>query len=467
MLLTITTTHKPATDLGYLVHKNPYRCQQTELSFGSLDIFFPEATKDRCTLALLLDVDPIGLVRGKNNARTSVPLEQYVNDRPYVCSSFLSVALSRAFGQALQGRCKERPELVETMMPLTVNMSVLPCRGGEEFLKRLFEPLGYSLAATRHPLDVEFPDWGDSPYYTVELCKETTVKELLNHLYVLIPVLDNQKHYYVGKNEIDKLMRRGEGWLATHPEREGITRRYLKYQSSYAREALARLMEINPAEDELFDEAKAQPEDRMEERLKLNEERLGTVLSALKASGAEKVLDLGCGGGKLLQILLKEKQFTRIVGLDVSFKVLEIASDRLHLAEMPAKQRERIELLHGSLIYRDRRLENYDAAAVVEVVEHLDKARLKAFERVLFEFAKPNTVVLTTPNREYNRMWEAVGPDKLRHQDHRFEWTRSEFRQWAEGVARQHGYAAKFLPVGPVDEELGAPTQMCIFSRNQ
>ena len=467
MLLTISTTHKPATDLGYLVHKNPFRCQQAELGFGSLDIFFPEATKDRCTLALLLDVDPIGLVRGKNSARTSVPLEQYVNDRPYVCSSFLSVALSRAFGQALQGRCKERPELVKTMMPLTVNMSVLPCRGGEEFLKRLFEPLGYSLAATRHPLDVEFPDWGDSPYYTVELCKETTVKELLNHLYVLIPVLDNQKHYYVGKNEIDKLMRRGEGWLATHPEREGITRRYLKYQSSYAREALARLMEINPAEDELFDEAKAQPEDRMEERLKLNEERLGTVLSALKASGAEKVLDLGCGGGKLLQILLKEKQFTRIVGLDVSFKVLEIASDRLHLAEMPAKQRERIELLHGSLIYRDRRLENYDAAAVVEVVEHLDKARLKAFERVLFEFAKPTTVVLTTPNREYNRMWEAVGPDKLRHQDHRFEWTRSEFREWAEGVARQHGYAAKFLPVGPMDEELGAPTQMCIFSLNQ
>jgi 3' terminal RNA ribose 2'-O-methyltransferase Hen1 len=467
MLLTITTTHKPATDLGYLVHKNPYRCQQTELSFGSLDIFFPEATKDRCTLALLLDVDPIGLVRGKNSARTSVPLEQYVNDRPYVCSSFLSVALSRAFGQALQGRCKERPELVETIMPLTVNMSVLPCRGGEEFLKRLFEPLGYSLAATRHPLDVEFPDWGDSPYYTVELCKETTVKELLNHLYVLIPVLDNQKHYYIGKNEIDKLMRRGEGWLATHPEREGITRRYLKYQSSYAREALARLMEISPVEEELLDETKAQPEDRMEERLKLNEERLGTVLSALKASGAEKVLDLGCGGGKLLQILLKEKQFTRIVGLDVSFKVLEIASDRLHIAEMPAKQRERIELLHGSLIYRDRRLENYDAAAVVEVVEHLDKARLKAFERVLFEFAKPNTVVLTTPNREYNRIWEAVGPDKLRHQDHRFEWTRSEFREWAEGVARQHGYAAKFLPVGPVDEELGAPTQMCIFSRNQ
>jgi 3' terminal RNA ribose 2'-O-methyltransferase Hen1 len=160
MLLTITTTHKPATDLGYLVHKNPFRCQQAELGFGSLDIFFPEATEDRCTLALLLDVDPIGLVRGKNSARTSTPWEQYVNDRPYVCSSFLSVALSRAFGQTLQGRCKERPELVETMMPLTARMFVLPCRGGEEFLKRLFEPLGYSVAATRHALDVVFPDWG-------------------------------------------------------------------------------------------------------------------------------------------------------------------------------------------------------------------------------------------------------------------------------------------------------------------
>lgn len=217
----------------------------------------------------------------------------------------------------------------------------------------------------------------------------------------------------------------------------------------------------------MLDEPIAQPEDRIENKLKLNEERLGTVLSALKASGAKTVLDLCCGSGKLLQILLREKQFTMIVGMDVSVRSLEIASDRLHLEEMPAKQRERIELLHGSLIYRDRRLENYEAAAVVEVVEHLDKARLKAFERVLFEFAKPTTVVLTTPNREYNRIWEAVGPDRLRHQDHRFEWTRSEFREWADGVGAQNGYTTKFLPIGPVDVELGSPTQMCIFSRSQ
>ncbi len=463
MLLTITTTHRPATDLGYLVHKNPFRSQQVELAFGSVNVFYPEATQERCTLALLLDVDPIRLVRGKGGFNTSMPLEQYVNDRPYVCSSFLSVALSQAFGQTLHGKCRERPELVETEMPLTARMPVLPCRGGHGFLNRLFEPLGYSVSARRLPLDPESPDWGESPYYTVELTKATTVKELFNHLYVLIPVLDNQKHYYVDQEEIEKLIRRGEGWLAGHPERQEIARRYLKHKSSFAREALARLMEINPAEEQTAVDTESQTEDRVETRLNLGEERLGTVVSVLKASGATNVLDLGCGEGRLLQRLLSDRQFTQIVGLDVSVRALEIAAARLRLSDLPERQRQRIQLLHGSLMYRDRRLEGFDAAAVIEVVEHLDPARLKAFERVLFEFARPATVVLTTPNREYNPTWEAVGSARLRHPDHRFEWSRSEFQAWAAEVAHRYGYLARFLPVGPVSDALGAPTQMGVF----
>ena len=465
MLLTVSTTHRPATDLGYLVHKTPFRCQAKKLPFGIVNIFYPEASDEKCTLAILLDVDTVGLVRGKRKHNRSMPIEPYVNDRPYVCSSLMSMTLSRVFGQTLNGRCKERPELVETPMPLTVKISVLPCRGGEGFLRRLFEPLGYRVDAQQYALDENFPEWGESPYYTIELSKKTSVMALLNHLYVLIPVLDNRKHYYIDKNEIGKLLKRGEGWLPDHPERDNIAKRYLKYLRSYAQEAILRLMEINPAGGDDIGVAEVQSEEKIEKPLNLNEERLGAVLSALKASQAETIVDLGCGSGKLLGLLLKEKKFKKIVGFDVSIRSLEIAHERLYIKDMPPMQRERIELLHGSLMYRDKRLEGFDAAAVIEVIEHLDQPRLKAFERVVFEFARPGVIIMTTPNREYNTLWEAVGPEKLRHQDHRFEWTRDEFEAWADGIAKTYHYSAKFLPVGAVDDQLGAPTQMCIFNR--
>lgn len=463
MLLTITTTHRPATDLGFLLHKHPGRFQSYDLSFGRAHAFYPEAAEDRCAACLLLDVDPVGMVRGKGGAEGM--LDQYVNDRPYVAGSFLSVAISQVYRTALQGRCPDRPELVATPIPLSARLDVLPVRGGERFLRDVFEPLGYAVEAIRHPLDDQFPDWGESPYFSVAVSKETTLSELLTHLYVLMPVFDNQKHYFVGDDEMEKLLARGAGWLADHPEKEEITRRYLKFRPSLYRQALARLVpEEPPTEDE-----PRRPDDRAEEVLErplsLNEQRLGAVLAVLRSSGAGRVLDLGCGEGKLLRELLKDRQFTEIVGVDVSIRSLEAARDRLKLDRMPERQAARIKLLHGSLMYRDQRFEGFDAAAVVEVVEHLDPPRLSAFERTVFEFARPGTVVLTTPNREYNVTWENVGPDRLRHHDHRFEWTRREFQDWAEGIASRFGYTVRFLPVGPVDEALGSPTQMAVFNR--
>ncbi|WP_165225593.1 3' terminal RNA ribose 2'-O-methyltransferase Hen1 [Aquisphaera insulae] len=468
MLLTITTTHRPAADLSYLLHKHPGRFQTYELSFGKAHAFYPEASAERCTACLLLDVDPVGVVRGRGAGEGL--LDQYVNDRPYVASSFLSVAISQVLGTALQGRCNDRPELARTPIPLEARLDVLPVRGGEPFLRALFEPLGYRVEATRHPLDDRFPEWGEGPYYSVTVAGDVTLSALLTHLYVLVPVFDNQKHYFVGDDEIEKLLTKGAGWLANHPAREAITRRYLRSQPSLYRQALARLVEEEePAEASTNEEEPRrsdQAESILEKPLSLHEQRIGAVLAALRSSGARRVLDLGCGEGKLLRELLKDPEFAEIVGMDVSIRSLENARDRLKLDRLPERQAARIKLLHGSLIYRDRRLEGFDAAAVVEVVEHLDPPRLAAFERVLFAFTRPSTIILTTPNREYNVTWENVGADRLRHPDHRFEWTRAEFHAWAERIAARHGYEVRFLPIGPVDDRLGPPTQMGVFHRD-
>ncbi len=460
MLLTLTLTRPPATDLGYLLHKHPDRVQQFELAFGTAHVFYPEVSDERCTAALLLDVDPVGLIRG--GMRFS-RLDQYVNDRPYVASSFMSVALARVFSTAMAGTCNPRPELPEQALPLEARLAVLPVSGGEDLARRLFEPLGYELDGVQHPLDELFPEWGASRYHTLHLRGEVRLRDLLTHLYVLIPVLDAQKHYWVGDDEVAKLLARGEGWLPNHPDRELIVNRYLKYQRPLARAALEQLLaDEDPAVDEDAEQQEAE-EEAVEKPLRLNEQRHGAVAAAIRASGAKRVLDLGCGSGKLLRALMEEQSFEQLVGVDISYRSLEIAKSRLRLDQLAPRQRDRVELFQTALTYRDKRLAGFDAAAVVEVIEHLDEPRLRSFERVVFGHARPTTVVVTTPNREYNAKFEGLPAGELRHRDHRFEWTRAEFEAWSGRVAADNQYRVRFLPVGPEDPELGAPTQMAVF----
>jgi 3' terminal RNA ribose 2'-O-methyltransferase Hen1 len=465
MLLSITNTRKPATDLGFLLHKHPARCQEIELAFGKAFVFYPAADEAQCTAALLLEIDPVGMVRGKAGSIHGGPMDQYVNDRPYVASSFLSVAIAKVFGAALNGKCKQRPELVDTPLPLTVRLAVLPCRGGEGFLEKLFEPLGYRVLAHPHEFDPAFGDWGDSPYFTVELSKEAPLKEVLTHLYVLIPVLDNAKHYYVGEAELENLLAKGGGWLAEHPYKEVITRRYLKHRTSLARQALARLTESDPLEASAETKRSDAAEGDLEKPQRLSDQRIASVLAQVRASGAKTVLDLGCGDGKLLKRLLKEKAFEKVAGMDLSIRALEMAHKRLGVEDLPDRIRKRLTLFHGSLMYRDNRFAGYDAAVVMEVVEHLDPPRLAAFERVLFGNARPRTIVLTTPNQEYNAMWENMPEGALRHGDHRFEWSREAFQAWAATTAEQYGYQVTIHPIGPKSPDLGAPTQMGVFTR--
>ncbi len=462
MLFTITTTAHQADNLSFLLHKHPARVQVFRLKFGKVHVFYPEVSETRCTAAMLLEVDPVALVR-RHGGGSSGTLGAYVNDRPYVASSFLSVAISQVFGTALAGHCKDLPDRVDEAMPFEVNITVLPCRGGETVLRQLFEPLGYQVDVTPHALDERFPQWGTSRYFTVTLKATCSLQALLSHLYVLVPVLDDDKHYYVGEDEVEKLLRRGERWLPSHPERDLITERYLKYQRSLVREALARLQEDAVTPD-VTAERCAAAEEALEAPVRLNALRLEAVLETLKHCGARRVLDLGCGEGKLLVMLMKDAHFEKLVGVDVSAQALESAAKRLHLDRHP-KRRERVSLLHGALTYRDDRLHGFDAAALVEVIEHLDTPRLRALERVVFAHARPGCVIVTTPNREYNVRFESLPVGNFRHPDHRFEWGRSEFRTWAESVAAQFDYTVRFVPIGEADKALGPPTQMAVFEQ--
>ena len=475
MLLTITTTHQPATDLGYLLHKHPNKCQSFPMSFGQTHIFYPEATTERCTAALLLDINPIKLVRG-----LSSNLEQYVNDRPYVASSFMSVAISKVFWTALSGRCNNFPDLAEREIPLQAHLPVLPCRGKASLIKELFEPLEYEVEVNTLPLDETFPQWQDSVYLDVTLSSTIRLADLLTHLYVLIPVLDDDKHYWVGDEEIEKLLRHGGGWLNNHPYKEKITQRYLKRRWSLAKKALAQLTEEDSQNLEEKDLAQDREEAAIEKPISLNsvvldaetssayptlnQQRLNLVAQTLIEHRVKRVIDLGCGEGKLLKHLLKHKSIEQIMGVDVSYRTLEIAKKRLKFDDLPFHQRDKIELIQGSLTYRDKRFGGYDAATLIEVIEHLDYNRLAALERVVFEFARPRLVIVTTPNIEYNELFESLPSGKLRHQDHRFEWTRREFQAWGNDVASRFDYQITFQGIGNEDVLVGTPTQMAIFT---
>jgi len=464
MLLTVTYTGHDTADLGYLLYKNPSRPQVVDLSFGRAYVSYPEVSDERTTAALLLDIDPIDLARGKVGT-ASGGLFDYVNDRPYVSSSFMSTALSKVFGTAMTGRADSHQGLSDAALDLTATVTMLPCRADQAKLTDVFAPLGYDVAYDTPILDETFPAWGMSSYVNLTLHGQVRLRDLLRHLYVLIPVFDRQKHYWIGPDEVDKLLRHAEDWLPGHPEKAYITQRYLGRHRRLVNLAFDRLAAANAVDGEMLsaDPVEEPAGEAVEKGPNLNSQRLGAVVAALKSCGARRVIDLGCGEGNLLKLLAADRQFTDITGVDVSHVALERASDKLKLDRADSTARERVHLLLGSLTYRDARFAGYDAACVVEVVEHLDPSRLAAFESVLFGSAKPPVVVLTTPNQEYNANY-GLADGERRHTDHRFEWTRAQFQEWAARTAQTFGYTVQFSGIGDDDQAYGTPTQMGVFT---
>ena len=457
MYLSVATTQKPATDLGFLLMKHPDRVHETELSFGRAIVLFPEASAERCEAALVLDIDPVGLVRGKGTADGL--LDQYVNDRPYAASSFLSVALNRVFRSAMIGSSRERPELAASEIPLEIVVTPVPVRGSEGLVQRLFEPLGWTVEAT------PATEADESRYIRLRLTGTMRLAEALNHLYVLIPVLDRNKHYWVGDDEVEKLLCKGGAWLPNHPERELIAGRYLKNRRDLLRTALERLTPDEESTEEASVRTQGEQEETLEKPFNLHDLRLDTVVGLLAACGTRSVADLGCGEGKLLARLVRNRQFDKIIGLDASTRCLERAGQRLHFDRPGDTTRERVTLLHGALTYRDERWHGLDAVTLVEVIEHLDPDRLPALCDVVFGAGRPKTVIITTPNADYNVLFPGLTAGTFRHPDHRFEWSRAEFRAWIADIEKNYGYSATFSGIGEDHPEFGPISQVAVLTR--
>ena len=480
----------PATDLGYLLYKHPDRVQTFDLAFGTAIVYFPEATDERCTFVLQVDVDPIRFVRSGGQHYRSI--WGYVNDRPYAAGSMLSVAIGRVLGSALKGKCDSRPELAATPLWLTIHLPAVAARtggeakiGGAALVESLFAPLGWDVNARPEPFGP--PGWGDSPYLDVTLTGNIRLADALSHLYVLLPVLDGTKHYYSAAEEVDKLLRHGESWIADHPEKELITRRYLA-RREWADDALARLQAVDDFPDD--DAARGPQVDlgdggpgsrlRVEPldddvapelgdgsgRVPLKRMRLDAVLGVLREIGAHSVADVGCGEGYYLRAMLENPMFTRILGVDVSARELERAERSLVLERRSDSQRERLTLRQSSVTYRDDALAGFDAILLVEVIEHIDTNRHESLEANVFGSARPQHVVVTTPNAEYNPYY-GLGVGERRHPDHRFEWTRARFQAWAGAVAKQYKYAVEYRMVGEQVNGVGAPTQLALFTRQE
>ena len=455
MFLSLATTAddpamKPADELGFLLQKHPGRVFERELSVGVARVFYPEATAERCEVCLLLEADPVKLARESHG---SGPGGGYAAAKPYLAGSLLAVALGRCFNTALAGRAKEKTERLTEAWPLTVTLPALPCRGGADAVRAAFEPLGYACDIVTSPLDPDQPAWGEAGVHHVILTGRQTIPAVLNHLAVLLPALEGDRHHFVSSEEVEKLVRRGGEWLADHPLRDRLVAFSLKRKPSLIAQALEQLDALTGDGEAV----KPRP---------LHAARLDAVMTVLAdpARGVASVADLGCGEGKLLRRLIAEPRFDRILGLDVSAPLLARTADRLHLDRGGVG--DRVSLIQGSLTLKDDRLEGFDAAVLCEVIEHVDPHRLDAVAACVFGCARPRVVVLTTPNREFNAVWQTLPASERRHADHRFEWDRPEFAAWTDEVADRHGYRVQRSGVGEERAEFGPPSQLAVFTRN-
>jgi 3' terminal RNA ribose 2'-O-methyltransferase Hen1 len=447
MQLTIQASGDNVQAISYLLAKNPNNLYERNHKGHLVRLFYSKFTETELEVTIFVTPDPIEMVKNNSN---SYDITHYINDREFAVSSIFCSFIRSALGTALNGQPKEE-HLKWVNHPFSFNFEFGPVVSSlsDEKLMNLFEPIGYEVTINRPEIEYSFPIKTKSSARYLSIKGMKTLQEGLRHLFVLIPVIDNYKHYFIDEKEIEKLERYGEGWLEQHPLRDLIYRQALRFKEIYSL-----------VENSSKDEKKVEPV----KKVRLNELRYEKIVNAVSQMKPRSVVDFGSGEGKLSVQLGFVEGITEILAVEPSESASLKALERFN----KVKNKEKFvipELLWGSLFYYDERLKDKDVIILCEVIEHIDETRLpKAMDTLLHDY-QPGALIITTPNREYNELYDME--EHLRHNDHRFEWTRAEFRQWCTERNYSNDYELLFDGIGEEHPSHGFPTQMCIFKRKE
>lgn len=447
MQLTIQASGDNVKAISYLLSKNPSNLYERNHKGHLVRLFYSKFTETELEVTIFVTPDPIELIKNNSN---SYDITHYINDREFAVSSIFCSFIRSALGTALNGQPKEEHiKWVDHPFPFTFEFGPVVSTLTDEKLMNLFEPIGYEVTINRPEIEYSIPIKTKSSARYISIKGMKTLQEGLRHLFVLIPVIDNYKHYFIDEKEIEKLERYGEGWLEQHPLRDLIYRQALRFKEIYSL-----------VENSSKDEKKIEPV----KKVRLNELRYEKIVNTVSEMKPRSVVDFGSGEGKLSVQLGFVEGITEILAVEPSESASLKALERFN----KVKNKEKFvnpELLWGSLFYYDERLKDKDVIILCEVIEHIDESRLpKAMDTLLHDY-QPGALIITTPNRDYNELYDME--EHLRHNDHRFEWTRAEFRQWC--TERNHGndYELLFDGIGEEHASQGFPTQMCVFKRKE
>ncbi|MCM3572375.1 3' terminal RNA ribose 2'-O-methyltransferase Hen1 [Mesobacillus subterraneus] len=447
MQLTIRAVGENVQVISHLLAKNPNNLYERNQKGHAVRLFFSSFTEREVEATVFVAPDSLELVKNQGN---QYDITHYINDREFAVSSIFISLIRTALGTALNGQPKE--EYIKWVKhPFDLELSFGPVASGlsDHQIVDLFEPLGFNVSINRPQIEYNFNLKSKSSVRFITLKGRTPLQMALRQIFVLIPVLDNYKHYFIDEKEIEKLERYGEGWLDDHPQKSFILKKALRFKNVYE------LVEGQEKDT-------AAPEMR---KIRLNDMRYEKIVDTVNGfENKESIVDLGSGEGKLSTRLGFIPGVKEILAVEPSEEASIRAMERFAQAEgkdyfiKPTQ-------LWGSLFYYDERLKGKDVIILCEVIEHIDEERLsKVFQTILQDY-RPKNLVVTTPNKEYNALYEM--DTEFRHGDHRFEWSREEFEAWCKARNEEGEYELIFDGIGELDEQFGFPTQMCIFKRKE
>jgi 3' terminal RNA ribose 2'-O-methyltransferase Hen1 len=448
MQLTIKATGNNAEVISYLLAKNPNNLYERRNNGHFVRMFYNKFSHEEVEVTLFVTPDPIGLAR---NSSETYDITSYINDREFVVSSIFCSFIRSSLGTALNGKPKEEyAAWVDHAFNIEFSFGPVASDLSDQQIIELFNPLGYEVKISYGEANYQMDIKNKSTARFIVLKGLTTLQNGLRQLFVLIPVLDNYKHYYIDEKEIEKIERYGEGWLDTHPQRETIFRRALRFKELY------RSVEKDTGTN--------QKGKVLENKVRLNDLRYEKIVDCINnLNNKESIVDFGSGEGKLSVRLGFVKGVREILAVEPSeyatlkaIKRFEELKDKEDFIQPTP--------IMGSLFYYDERLKSKDIMVLCEVIEHIDEYRLPKIMATIFREYKPKTLIITTPNKEYNQVYD-MGKE-YRHPDHRFEWTREEFHEWCIGQ-NPGNYELTFDGIGEEHQSFGFPTQLCLFTHKE